>query len=115
MGYRVSRKSIEGYRVLKDLPQSNKWSILQDLELKIGFPLALVRVEREDNGGAASDYYFCCLADDSGRPYDCGELLAVPVPPAFHQLPQLVPVEGDLHRLFAPRAMIFTIRRARSE
>ncbi|KAH9952427.1 hypothetical protein BC827DRAFT_361009 [Russula dissimulans] len=34
------------------------------------------------------------------------DLLAIPVPPAFRQLPQLMPVEGDLRRLFAPRAMI---------
>jgi hypothetical protein len=107
VGYRVSSEAIERYRALKNLPESNNRFLLQDLELKIGVPLALVRVERDrGDGEVVCDHYLCCFVDYSGRPYDSEDLLAIPVPPAFHQLPQLIPVEGDLRRLFAPRAMI---------
>ena len=75
---------------------------ISDLQSKINVPLALVHVE--EDAGSVSDYYLCCFADCSGRPYEPEDLLAIPVPPAFHQLPQLIPVEGDLQRLFAPGA-----------
>jgi hypothetical protein len=107
VGYRVSPEAIERYRALNNLPEYNNRFLIQDLESKIGAPLALARVEcDEGDGGAASDHYLCCFADYSGRPYNSENLLAIPVPPAFHKLPQLIPVEGDLHRLFAPRAKI---------
>jgi hypothetical protein len=106
VGYRVSSEAIERYRALKNLPESNNRLLVQDLESKIGVPLALVRVERDEGDGAASDHYLCCFADYSGRSYDSDDLLTIPVPPAFHQLSQLIPVEGDLRRLFAPRTMI---------
>jgi len=107
VGYPVSPEAVERYRVLKNLPQYDNRLLLQDLESEIGVPLTLARVERDaEDGGAAPDYYICSFADYSGRPHDSANLLAIPVPPAFHQLPQLIPVEGDLQRLFAPRAMI---------
>lgn len=85
----ASPRTIERYRALKNLPEYNNRFLLQGLESKIGVPLALVRVEcDEDDGGAASDHYLYCFADYSGRPYayDSENLLAIPVPPAFHQL-----------------------------
>ena len=106
VGYCVSSEAIERYRALKNLPESNNRFLLQDLESRIGVPLALVRVERDDE--AACDHYLCCFADYSGRVYDSKDLLTIPVPLAFHQLPQLIPVEGDLRRLFAPRTMIWS-------
>ncbi|KAH9957572.1 hypothetical protein BC827DRAFT_1157189 [Russula dissimulans] len=90
-----------------DLPEYNNRFLLQDFESNIGIPLALGCVEQDEgDGGAPCDYYLCCFADYSGRLYNSEDLLAIPVPPAFRQLPQLMPVEGDLRRLFAPRAMI---------
>ena len=107
VGYRVSIEAIERYRSLKNLPEYNNRFLLQDLEPKIGTPLALVHVERdEEDGEAACNYYLCCFADYSGRPYDSEDLLTIPAPPAFCQLPQFITVEGHLRRLFAPRAMI---------
>ena len=50
----------------------------------------------EVSGAGLDHYYLCCFTDCSGRPYDCKDLLAIPVPPAFHQLRQLIPVEGDV-------------------
>jgi hypothetical protein len=109
VGYRISREAIKKYMALENLPEYNNRFLLQNLESKIGVPLALVRVERDQEGdeAACDHYYLCCFVDYSGRPYEPEDLLTIPVPPAFHQLPQLIPVEGDLHRLFAPRSMIF--------
>jgi hypothetical protein len=108
VGYRVSYEDIEQYRALKKLPEHNDRLLIQDLESQIGIPLALVRIDDQGDDGAASFYYLCCFADYSSRPYRCEDLLAIPVPPPFDQLPKLIPVEGDLQRLFAPKTMIFS-------
>ena len=113
VGYRVSYEAIQQYLALKNL---SKYSLLvEDLESKIGVPLVLVLVEPdeddEDGGAGPAHHYFCFFADYSGRPYDCKDLLAIPVPPAFHQLRQLIPVEGDVQWLFAPRATFFPSRK----
>ncbi|KAF9442319.1 hypothetical protein P691DRAFT_681686 [Macrolepiota fuliginosa MF-IS2] len=102
VGYRVSSEAIERYRTLKDLPKYNHRLLVQDLESQVGVPLALVEVERDEE----DDLYLCCFIDFSSRPYSPEDLLAIPVPPGFRQLPQLIPVEGDLHRLFAPNAYV---------
>jgi hypothetical protein len=106
VGYPVSHEAMERYRTLYNLPDSSRLFV-QDLQSKINVPLALIGVEEED-AGSVSDYYLCCFADCSERPYEPEDLLAIPVPPAFHQLPQLIPVEGDLQRLFAPRAFSYS-------
>lgn len=103
VGYPVSYEAMERYRVLNNLPNR---LFVQDLQSKINVPLALICVE-EESAGSVSDYYLCCFADCSERPYEPEDLLAIPVPPAFHQLLQLIPVEGDLRRLFAPRAISY--------
>ncbi|KAF9442576.1 hypothetical protein P691DRAFT_810417 [Macrolepiota fuliginosa MF-IS2] len=102
IGYRISSEAIERYRTLKNLPEYNNRFLVQDLESQVGVPLALVRIEHDEG----DDHYLCCFVDYSSRPRSPEDLLAIPVPPAFRQLPQLIPVEGDLHRLFAPRARI---------
>ena len=58
-------------------------------------------MRRLTDAGRTSYHYFCC-ADYSDRPYQAEELLAIPVLPSFHQLPQLTPVEGEVRRLFVP-------------
>lgn len=109
VGYCVSSEAIERYRALKHLPESNNRPLLQAIALEIGVPLTLACVERgEEDGEATCDYYLCCFADYSGKPYNPEDLLNIPVPSAFHQLLELIPVEGDLCRLFAPRAMILS-------
>jgi hypothetical protein len=108
VGYRVSWEDIQRYRSLKNLPPHSNRPLIQDLESQIGIPIALVRIEDQGDDGASSLHYICCFADYSSRFYRCEDLLAIPVPPAFLQLSQLIPVEGDLHRLFAPRTVIFS-------
>src|SRR5258708_34806449 len=91
VGYRVSSEAIERYRALKNLPESNNRFLLQDLESKLGVPLALVRVDRDEGDGeAACAYYLCCFADDIARPYASADLLTIPVRPPLNQLPQLI-------------------------
>jgi len=111
VGYRVSPEAIERYRVQ---PDYNNRFLVQDLESQISVPLTLVLVERDEGDDEVTDYYFCCFADHSDRPYEPKDLLAVPVPSAFHQLQQLIPVEGDVQRLFAPRARFFSYHSGKS-
>ncbi|KAF8174411.1 hypothetical protein BJ912DRAFT_909955 [Pholiota molesta] len=112
VGYRVSPDAIEHYRVQHDLPEYNNRPLLQNLESRVGVPLALVRVEPGDGDAqAATEYYLCCFADYSGKPYDTEALSAIPIPPAFLRLPELIPVEGGVRRLFAPKAMVSSFDR----
>jgi hypothetical protein len=103
VGYPVSPEAIKQYREQHNLPEYNNRLLLRDIESKLGVPLTLVRVERDDT--ADSDYYFCCFADYSGRQDNTEALNAIPVSPAFLRLHQLVPVAGDVQRMFAPRTM----------
>jgi hypothetical protein len=104
VGYPVSHEDIERYRTLNNLQHNNR-ILVEHLQSKLNAPLALVRVDTD--AGPTLNHYFCCFADYSDRPYQAEELLAIPVPPGFLQLPQLIPVEGEVQRLFAPRAFIF--------
>jgi len=107
VGYRISTEALNQYRTEKNLPPSNSRFLLQDLESSIGVPLALVSVD--EGGSGAETRYLCCFADYSGRIYDSAELLAIPVPSAFDQLPQLTPVvEGGLHRLGRSRTTVWS-------
>jgi hypothetical protein len=111
VGYRVSRETIEAYRTENDLPKHNNRPLVQSLGSQIGIQLWLVRVEPDDDN-LESDYYVCCFATYSSKPLDPEALLAIPKPPAFYELPQVISVEDDeLHRLFAPRSMIFSAHR----
>jgi hypothetical protein len=110
VGYPVSWESLEQYRILNTLPEYNNRLLVQDLESKINTPVKLVRVDIYNVEETIANHYLCCFADSSGKPYEPEDLLAIPVPLAFNQLPQLIPVEGKLRRLFAPRANAFLSR-----
>lgn len=104
IGYRILNEAIERYRAEHSLPEINDRPLLQQLESTLGIPLALVRVELNDDT-SSQEHYLCCFADYN-RPYDVQALAALPVPRAFERLPQVIPVEGDVRRLFAPHAMV---------
>jgi len=42
------------------------------------------------------------------RVYDCEELMAVIVPPQFTRLKEILGIDGDLKRVFAPQGTIFS-------
>jgi len=52
--------------------------------------------------------YLCCYVDTRIRVYDFEELLAVIVPPHFTRVKEILGVDGDLKRVFAPQGMIFS-------
>ena len=106
VGYPVSWESLEQYRILNSLPEYDNESLVHNLETKINTPVKLVRVDIY-NVETISNDCLCCFADFSGRPFEPQDLLDIPVPLAFDQLPQHIPVEGELRRLFAPRAHAF--------
>ena len=116
VGFPVTGETIEHYRGQNNLPEYNSRLLVQDLASKIGTPVTLVRLELDDDG-ATPDHFLCCFAesDFTGRPYDVNDMLAIPIPPEFHQLPQVITVEGALRRLFAPRAKAFSPRPGKSE
>ena len=109
VGYPVSREAIGRYRTLNNVDQYTNRILVEHLQSKLNAPLALVRVDTD--AGKTSNHYFCCFADFSDRAYQPEELLAIPVPPAFHQLSQLIPVEGEVQRLFAPRGSFLATNR----
>jgi len=49
VGYPVSREAIDRYRTLRNLPEYNNRILVQDLQSKLNAPLALVRVELDDD------------------------------------------------------------------
>ena len=107
VGYPVSWESLEQYRTQNNLPKYNKRLLVEDLETKINTPVKLVCVEIERVEETITDFYLCCFADSSGNPFEPQDLLDIPVPLAFNQLPQHIPVEGEVRRLFAPTAYAF--------
>ncbi|KAF8340966.1 hypothetical protein F5887DRAFT_1160207 [Amanita rubescens] len=52
--------------------------------------------------------FLCCYVDTRIRAYDCEELMAVIVPPQFTRVKEMLGIDGDLKRVFAPQGMIFS-------
>ena len=56
-----------------------------------------------------TSFRLCCYVDFRIRVYDCEELMAVIVPPTVHACEGntvLVGIDGDLKRVYAPRAFV---------
>jgi len=79
--------------------------LLQYLESEIFMAISLARLE--DSAGL-SRMFLCCYVDSSIRVYDCEELMAVTVPPQFMRVRELLGIDGNLKRVFAPQGMIFS-------
>ena len=109
VGYPISSESLEQYFILNNLPDDYR-SLVANLQTKINTQVKLVSVDIVNVEGTTSNYYLCCFADSSGKPYEAQDLLDIPVPLAFNQLPQVIPVEGELRRMFAPKAFAFVSR-----
>jgi hypothetical protein len=52
--------------------------------------------------------FLCCYVDTRIRVCDCEELMAVIVPPQFTRVKEIVGIDGDLKRIFAPQGAIFS-------
>jgi hypothetical protein len=79
--------------------------LLQYLESEISMPISLARLE-DDSG--LSRMFLCCYVDTHIRVYDCEELMAVTVPPQFTRVKEMLGIDGDLKRVFAPQGTIFS-------
>ena len=72
---------------------------------KTSLPLSLDRLEDLDG---LNRIFLCCYVDFQTRVYDCEELAAMPVPPQFIRVTDLLGIEGDLKKVFGPQSMIFS-------
>ena len=68
-------------------------------------PVSLARLE--DSSGITR-MFLCCYVDTRIRVYDYEELTAVTVPPQFTRVKEILGIDGDLKRVFAPQGMIFS-------
>ena len=79
--------------------------LLQYVQSEASMPISLVRLE--DSSGLTR-MFLCCYVDTHVRVYDFEELMAVIVPPQFTRLKEILGIDGDLKRVFAPQGMIFS-------
>jgi hypothetical protein len=67
--------------------------------------MSLARLE--DSSGLTR-MFLCCYVDTCIRVYDVKELMAVIVPPQFMRLKEILGIDGDLKRIFAPQGTVFS-------
>jgi hypothetical protein len=79
--------------------------LLQYVESEICMHISLARLE--DSTGL-SRLFLCCYFDTHIRVYDCEELMAVTVPPQFTRVKEMLGIDGELKRVFAPQGTIFS-------
>jgi len=79
--------------------------LLQYVESEISMPISLARLEDSSN---LTRMFLCCYVDTRIKVYDCEELMAVMVPPQFTRVKEILGIDGDLKRVFAPQGMIFS-------
>ena len=105
IGYEVA-DALERYQREHDIAgvQSFK-QLLQYIESEISIPISLARLE-DDSG--LTRMFLCCYVDTRIRVCDCEELMAVTVPPQFMRVKEILGIDGDLKRVFAPQGMIFS-------
>jgi hypothetical protein len=79
--------------------------LLQYVESEISMPISLARLEDSSD---LTRMFLCCYVDTRIRVYDCEDLMAVIVPPQFTRVKEILGIDGDLKRVFAPQGMIFS-------
>jgi len=79
--------------------------LLRYVESEISMPISLARLE--DSSGLTR-MFLCCYVDTHIRVYDCEELMAVIVPPQFTRVKEMLGIDGDVKRVFAPQGTIFS-------
>jgi len=120
VGYHTSREALNQYCKQHNISASNNRPLLQHLESDVGVPLTLVSVEHSIAGsrgvaGAGNDpglhnlpneLYISCFTDYNSQ-HEANVETLVP-PKEFSHLKDVVQVDGDVKRLFAPRAELFS-------
>ena len=91
--------------VLKGFRPSNNSCNNKYVESEASMPISLARLE--DSSGLTR-IFLCCYVDTRVRVDDFEELMAVIVPPQFTRLKEILGIDGDLKRVFAPQGTIFS-------
>jgi hypothetical protein len=100
IGYEVA-DPLERYQRQHDISGVPSFKqLLQYVESEISTRL-------EDDSGLTR-MFLCCYVDTRIRVCDCEELMAVIVPPQFTRVKEIVGIDGDLKRVFAPQGAIFS-------
>lgn len=105
IGYEVT-DALERYQNQHHVAGVSSFKLfLRYLESETSLPLSLARLEDSDG---LSRMFLCCYVDSQIRVYNCEELVAMPVPPEFTRVKELLGIKGDLKRVFGPQGMIFS-------
>ena len=68
-------------------------------------PISLVRLEDFSD---LTRKFLCCYVDATIRVYNYDELMAVTVPAQFTRVKEILGIDVDLKRVFAPQGTIFS-------
>ena len=106
VGYEVAADALERYQREHDIEGVPSYKqLLKYLESEISIPISLARLE--DSSGL-SRMFLCCYVDARIRIYDCEELMEVIVPAQFTRVKEILGIDSDLKRVFAPEGKIFS-------
>jgi hypothetical protein len=105
VGYEVADalERYQGQHQISGVPSFKQ--LLRYVESEISMPVSLARLE---DASGLTRMFLCCYVDTHIRVYDCQELMAVIVPLQFTRVKELLGIDGDLKRLFAPQGTIFS-------
>ena len=100
--------ALENYFNEHDVPEGivSYKLLLQRLETETSAPIFMASLDDDD--GDVPRRLLCFYVDYSIRVYDCAELMAVTVPAQFKRVKDVLGIEGDLRRVFAPKAHIYS-------
>ncbi|KAF8959747.1 hypothetical protein BDZ97DRAFT_1380718 [Flammula alnicola] len=106
VGYELENDALDTYQP-RHASRDSIDGMLRDIETETHNPASIVRYDDLDG---CTHNAICCFADLRRRPYTSKELDAILVPAEFARVPDLVPTSSYLLRVFAPNAMVFSIR-----
>jgi len=103
VGYEVAVEALERCQHQRHIAGVKQ--LLQYVESEISMPISLAILE--DTAGL-SRMFLCCYVDTHTRVYSCEELMAVTVPPQFARAKEILGIDGNLKRVFAPKGTIIS-------
>jgi hypothetical protein len=61
---------------------------------------------RTEDSNGLSRMFLCSYVDYERKVYDCEKLMAMPVPPHFELVKELLGTDGELRRFFLPNSAV---------